>query len=145
MIGKACILLVVAALATDCGSSPTSPGAGDVADFRGTWTGTLVDDTGAKATMTLDLKQTGPSVAGTFVSASTSGAVAGAGTTSGTASGSTVVIFLTRSAPVVCVSPALTLSGSVSATLTLANQKLTGRYTTLTCTGAAGGTIELSR
>jgi hypothetical protein len=145
MIDKACILLVVAALGTNCGASPTAPGVGGVADFRGMWTGTLVDDTGAKATMSLDLEQNGPAVSGTFASSSTGGDVAGAGTTSGTASGSTVVIFLTRSVPVVCVSPALMLSGSISATLTLANQRLTGRYTTLTCAGAGGGTIELNR
>lgn len=145
MIGKACILLVAAALAINCGSSPTSPGPGNAADFRGMWTGTLVDDSGAKATMSLDLEQNGLAVSGTFVSSSTARDIAGTGTTSGTASGSTVVIFLTRVLPVVCVSPALTLSGAISATLTLANQRLTGRYTTLTCAGAAGGTIELNR
>ena len=143
MIGKPYVVVLALGLMSSCGSTPTAPLAPDVASFAGTWTGSLADDRGAVGTARFVLTQNGPGVSGTFAMTSASATIAASGTASGTVTGSSLTLFMTRSTPIACT-PMLSLS-SISATLMLNSNTLTGRYQSLNCTGVDAGSYVLSK
>jgi hypothetical protein len=63
---------------------------------------------------------------------------------SGSLSGAAISLFLAPAAPLVC-SPGVTLSGTLAVSGTVTGDRLTGRYVILTCDGATGGTIDVTK
>ncbi len=120
-------------------SNPASPSGA----LSATWTGAVVDSASGAGTAKLVLDQQGAAVSGTFLT--TFGGVVGReGPTQGTAGASTVSLFFTPPAPLVC-GAGVTLSGTLSLALALSGNRLTGSYSGLTCGGAATGTLDLTR
>ena len=124
-----------------CSSSPAAPSVGGL---DGNWSGSVKDSVAGPGTARFVLSQTGAGVSGTF--ALTFSAIPGdrIGTAGGTLAASVVILALVPSAPLVC-SPTVTLSGAMSATMTIVGDRMTGTYSSFTCGGAIGGTIEVTR
>src|SRR5687767_11820880 len=102
MLGRSCgmVLLLLAAGAA-CAGSPTSPTT--ASDFLGTWTGSVVDDSGVSGAASLSLTtQNVQGVSGTLTITSSASILAVSGAASGTAVGSTLSLFLAPSTPLVC-------------------------------------------
>jgi len=136
------VMWLVLVLVASCGTSPTAPASPDV---LGTWKGTIADESGISGTASISLtSQNAQGVAGTFTIASGATSLSIDGVASGTTVGPVLTLFLVPSSPLVC-SPTLTLSGSISLSMTLANGRLTGRYSGVTCGSARSGTLDLSK
>jgi hypothetical protein len=144
MIGKWGVLTIVASVClTACGgATPVSPGT--TFPLAGTWAGSLTDDGGESGTVSLVLSQTAAGISGTFAVTSTAPAVAQSGTVGGTAGGSSVLLYLTPGAPLLC-STGTTLTGTLGAALTLSNGRMTGRYFAPACSGQRVGSLDLRR
>jgi hypothetical protein len=142
MIGKRRLMAIAAACCVMAcgGSTPVSPDASF--PLAGTWAGVLADDGGGEGTVSMVLSQTAVGVSGTFAVASAAPALAQSGTVGGTAGGSSVLLYLTPGTPLVC-SPALTLTGTLGAALTLSNGRMTGRYFAPACSGQRAGSLDL--
>ena len=143
MLGRSCVMVLLLAVGAAFTASPTSPTT--ASDVLGTWTGSVADDSGLSGAASLSLTtQNVQGVSGTFTMTSSASMLAVSGAASGPAVGSTISLFLVPSTPLVC-SPNVTLSGSISANLTLANGRLTGRYFGVTCGASRSGTLDLSK
>jgi hypothetical protein len=144
MIGKWGPMAIVAACCvTACGgSTPVAPDT--TFPLAGTWAGALTDDGLGAGTVSLVLSQTAAGVSGTFAVTSVVPALVQSGTVGGTAGGSNVLLYLTPGTPLVC-SPALTLTGTLGAALTLSNGRMTGRYFAPACSGQRAGSLDLRR
>jgi len=122
-----------------CSPQPSSPSGA----LDGTWAGTMTGDGSEAGGVTLVLAQTGAGVSGTFVMTRPS-APDRTGVVTGTLAAPVVLLTFASPAPLVC-SPTVTLSGTLSATMTLNGSRMTGTYSAFTCGGAVGGTIDLTR
>jgi hypothetical protein len=120
-----------------CSSSPEAPSGA----LDGTWSGTMTGDGGGG--ITLVLAQNGAGIAGTFQWRSTDGTQTRAGEAGGTLAGSVLSLSLSGT-PLVCPG-GITLSGVVSATVTVNGSRMAGSYAAFTCGGAAAGTVEVAR
>lgn len=123
-----------------CSSGPAAPSS----LLDGTWSGTFSDSGSGAGSAKLVLTQTAAGVAGTFAITFSDATKDRSGTVGGTVAASLLVLTLSPSAPVVC-SPTVTLSGTLSATLTVAGNRMTGTYSSFTCGGAAGGSVDIAR
>jgi hypothetical protein len=142
MIGKWVLMTIVAACGvTACGgSTPVAPDT--TFPLAGTWVGALIDDGGGAGTVNVVLTRTAAGVSGTFAITSTAPGLAQSGTVGGTAGGSSVLLYLTPGTPLVC-SPALTLTGTLGAALTVSDGRMAGRYFAPTCSGQRAGSLDL--
>lgn len=122
-----------------CSSGPAAPSGG----LDGTWLGTMTDSVSGPGTLKLVLTQTSAGVAGTFVLAFADVSQNRSGAAGGTLAASVLVMTLTPTAPLVC-SPGVTLSGTVSTTMTVSGNRMTGTYSAFTCGGAIGGNIDVT-
>lgn len=122
-----------------CSSPPSAPSGA----LDGTWAGTMTGDASDSAVVTLVLAQTGAGVSGTFAITRPSAADR-TGVVTGTLAAPVVLLTFSSPMPLVC-SPTVTLSGALSATMTLNGSRMTGTYSAFTCGGAIGGSIDLTR
>jgi hypothetical protein len=90
------------------------------------------------------LTQTGPGILGTYSTTFPSASPGGAGSLSGVVTGATATVLLTPTELLVC-SPTWALSGTLYTSVAIAGEQLTGRYTSLTCSGGRAGTFVLTR
>lgn len=123
-----------------CSSGPAAPSGA----LDGTWSGTLSDSAAGAGTAKLVLTQMSAGVSGTFAVTFPDATQNRVGTVGGTMAASVLVLTLTPSAPLAC-SPTVTLSGTMSATMTVAGNRMTGTYSSFTCGGAIGGAIDVTR
>jgi hypothetical protein len=131
--------IVVFALAGCEKSSPTEPSG----NLAGTWSGPITGTAAGDGTAQLVLTQTGNGVAGTYTLVYPDASKNQAGVAGGTLVGSTLTLTLTPDAPLAC-SASVTLSGTMSATLTMsAADRLEGSYAAFTCGGAVSGSLTL--
>jgi hypothetical protein len=103
----------------------------------------MTGDASDSAVVTLVLAQTGAGVSGTFAITRPSAADR-TGVVTGTLAAPVVLLTFSSPMPLVC-SPTVTLSGALSATMTLNGSRMTGTYSAFTCGGAIGGSIDLTR
>ena len=133
---------VMAALlaAGGCGSgAPTAP----AGSLTGVWAGVLTREFDRGRTM-WQLTQTGSAVTGTW-SVDYDGQTPDAGgSLGGTVIGSSVSVFLAPSEPLTC-DTGVVLSGTLSISGTIADDRITGTHATFTCDAADSGTVEVSR
>jgi len=118
----------------------TTPGGA----LDGTWTGAIVDSVLGTGNLELEMLQVHSSLTGTWSATFPGGVPAKTGTLAGVATVSNVTLWLSPSTPISCA-PSGTLSGTLSVTATLVGNQLAGSYVILTCTGATGGTIDVTR
>lgn len=130
------LLLPVAA----CSSGPVAPSGG----FDGTWLGTLSDSASGSGSVKLVLSQAAAGVSGTFAITFADSSQNRSGTAGGTAAAPLLVLSLVPAAPLVC-SGGVTLTGTLSATMTMSGNRMSGSYSSFTCGGAIGGTLDVSR
>jgi hypothetical protein len=122
-----------------CSSGPAAPSGA----LDGVWSGTLSDGASGAGSATLVLTQMSAGVSGTFA-ITLPDAQNRAGRVGGTVAASVLVLTLTPSTPLAC-SPTVTLSGTMSATMTVTGNRMTGTYSSFTCGGAIGGAIDITR
>jgi hypothetical protein len=140
VVGRILVCCLLLASFAACSSGPAAPTGG----LDGTWSGTLTDSASGSGTAQLVLTQTSAGVSGTFVIAFPDASRNRSGTAGGTLAASVLVLTLSPSAPLAC-SPGVTLSGTISATATIVGNRMTGTYSSFTCGGAIGGTIDVTR
>jgi hypothetical protein len=140
VLWNAAILIVLLTSAPACSSGPTTP-SGEAA---GTWVGTVSDSVAGSGAVTLVLSQQAAGVSGTFSLTFTDASRNRAGAAAGTLAAAVMSLTLTPSSVVVC-SPSVTLSGAIGATMTIAGGRMSGTYSSFTCGGAVGGTMDLTR
>jgi hypothetical protein len=123
-----------------CGSDVSSPSG----SLTGAWSGPITGEASVTGSARVVLTQTGSGVAGTFTTAYADATLDRSGSTGGTLVSNVLTMTLTPGTPLAC-GGGVTLSGTLSATLTVAADRLTGSYSGLTCGGATGGTLDLRR
>ena len=127
-----------------CQSAP-GPAAPDPAvSISGTWVGTAHDSAAGEGTVQWVITQTDSGVAGSFTNAFADPAFSTTGMLAGLVTGAAATVFLMPAEPIVC-SPALSVTGTIYVSLAIGPGQLTGRYSTLTCSGGRAGTMVLSR
>jgi hypothetical protein len=133
-------IAIACLVAAACGSNVATPSG----SLSGAWSGPIAGDASAIGTARLLLTQTGSGIAGSFTTTYPDARQNRSGTAGGTVVSNVVTMALTPSGPLQCAG-GITLSGTLSATLTLVADRLTGTYSGLTCGGAVGGTVDLGR
>ena len=128
-------------LAAGCGRRlPTTP----TPLLDGTWTGSIVHSLAGTGTMVLTMSQVGVGVTGTWSADFAGDAYDRRGSAGGTVHGPQLALFLTPETPLNC-GPGLGLSGTLALDGTVAGDRVTGTYVTLTCDGAEDGSVDVMR
>jgi hypothetical protein len=122
--------------------APTAPA--DPISVGGAWSGTVEDSDAGQGTFEWVLTHTGQGLSGTYAVVFSDQAYSGSGTVAGVVTGAAGVAFLTPSVPLTCA-PGISLTGLVYLNLSLAADRITGRYSSFTCGGGRVGTVELRR
>jgi hypothetical protein len=121
-------------------ADPVAPGTA----LTGVWVGAVDGGGAATGTVRLVLTQMGAGVSGTFETSFPDVSLNRSGAAGGTILGDRLTVTLTPGTAVVC-SASITLTGAVSAVLTIAGDRMTGPYTAFTCGGAVAGTVDVHR
>lgn len=133
-------LLVVGALAACDTSSPTSPSG----ELSGTWSGLITGLASSTGALRVTLTQHGAGLAGTFTVTWPDASQNRTGTASGTAIAGVATLALTPATPLSCAG-SVTLTGTMTMTLTVGANRLSGSYSSLTCGGALSGNLDLGK
>lgn len=111
--------------------------------LTGAWTGAFSEGAGDSGTVALTLTQVGPGITGAFTSSSMGSLLGRSGTVAGTLDGAVLSLALKPDTAIACAG--FTLSGTAMLTGAVDGARMSGSLVTLTCTGAAGGSVDLKR
>jgi hypothetical protein len=135
------LFVVAGGLMASCQAwNPAGPGPA----LDGTWTGAIADEAAGAGSASLTIRQVGAGLSGTWSATFADSARRYAGSVGGTLRGAQVSLYLSPGAALACA-PGRTLSGTLAFTGRIAGRQLTGSYVVLTCVGATGGTLDLTR
>lgn len=144
-----CLVLTSACSRSPTGPTPPVPGAGP---NTGTWTGTLTDSVNGQGIVRMALQETpfGSTglLSGTWSVTYPEASRNASGEASGGITGSSVLLTLRRSVPLMCpnTGPVPVIHGSYQAySLTLAGRTISGAYDFLTCGAPVTGVITVTR
>ena len=115
-----------------------------VPSLEGDWAGTIRHGVAGEGALTLSVSQRGPGIFGQWTSAYAEAASNQSGTFSGTITAVPFVLFLRPSVPIAC-GPDQTLSGTLTVNTTLTDDRISGPFTILNCTGVISGSVDVTR
>ena len=128
------LALTGALLTAACaGDSTTGPSSNTIA---GSWTGTVASQVSGSGRVQVTFSQNGGAISGTWAATFPNAAANDAGTVSGQLNGSSLQALLNPGSPSSC---------PYNVTATVSNTSIAGTYTTVNCSIAVGGTINLTR
>jgi hypothetical protein len=130
---------IVAMTACDQPAAPSS-----VPSLSGEWAGTIRHSLAGEGTLSLVVSQRGPGIFGQWAAAYADASAGQSGTFSATITGTPFTLFLRPSVPTACGGNQ-TLNGTLAVVASVANDRMTGPFTILDCSGVISGSIELSR
>lgn len=130
---------IVTLTACDQPAAPSS-----VPSLSGEWAGSIQHSLSGEGTLSLVVSQRGPGILGQWTAAYADASAGQSGTFSGTITGMPFTLFLRPSVPRVCGGNQ-TLNGTLAVVASVANDRITGPFTILDCSGVISGSIDLSR